>query len=190
MVTRKTARAGGNKTSVKMIESQQKRTRAWELRVRGWNIREIARELRVTRETAHRYLIRETEEMATRRRELADHYVDCSLDQIDTVLRRALDLLDAESDMAAAQVVLRAIERKARLLGLDAPTRIEATGAAGAPLVPTPDESAQMAALLADDRIREAYDRAATLVEDVSRGDGGAPLAGALPSGGAPRPRE
>lgn len=103
--------------------------RAWVLRRRGWSVREIAADLGCSVSTAHaRVKAAQEAEVETgvldrdaqRTREAA------ALDSYTSALEAALDL-GAVTALEVVPVLLRVSARRAKLLGLDMPARVEVT---------------------------------------------------------------
>lgn len=109
------------------------RKTALQLRTEGHTFEEIGRRLGVSRQAAHEAVGRELAIVAEDRKALAAHIIDQELERLDFVAR-SLEPKVAKGDPKAAQAFLAAMNRRAKLLGLDAPTRTEHTGADGAPI--------------------------------------------------------
>lgn len=129
-------------------ERQQK---ALELRKQGWSLRRIADELGVAVSTACEYVQESIAELNAQRLEDTEHYRDFELAKLDAleeaanvVLRKAhvfvsnrgdvvydtdaqgkpVKVFDDAPTLNAIDVVLRCMARRAKLLGLDAPTKL------------------------------------------------------------------
>ncbi|GAA2112503.1 hypothetical protein GCM10009759_55270 [Kitasatospora saccharophila] len=114
-----------NNNSASTTEVQFRRHTAVELRRTGMSYVAIGEHLGVNRKTAWRYvqdaLIERARETATDR----DALVGEQIVVIETVLEGLLPKV-AAGDARAAEVVLKALDRHARLFGLDAPVQIKA----------------------------------------------------------------
>jgi hypothetical protein len=122
-------------SSAKTDEILGRRDEVWELRVNGDTVREIATKLKVSVGTVHN-------DLAAVRAE-AERAVGASrLDKVAKALLAAIAApsfdedgnLDAGALATIANAVARIEERRAKLLGLDAATKTELTGAEGGPL--------------------------------------------------------
>lgn len=107
-------------------ERSELRVRAYELKLRGLSVRAIGSELGVSKTTADRLL---KEEIEAREIPLLNEVVKVELDRYDRYLLR----LEAALDDDAADVskivatAIRVSEARRKLLGYDAPQRVEAT---------------------------------------------------------------
>lgn len=99
--------------------------RAWELHVEGRSLSFIGEKLKVSKTSAHRYVAAGRDLAAQldyldRRRER-----ETGAAVMELVRGWMVDVVDSGGDaILAAGVVIKAEERRAKLLGLDAPTRI------------------------------------------------------------------
>lgn len=103
-----------------------RRKSALQLRTEGFTFEEIGRRLGITRQAAHKLVQTELVAVADENRDLAGHVLEGELERVDFVLRSLAPKVE-KGDPKAAQAYLRAMERRARLLGLDAPTRTDGT---------------------------------------------------------------
>lgn len=104
-----------------------------ELRRRGHSLREIGATLGVSRQTAHRHLVKALDQLAAEQRDIAATVRDLELDRLDELLVGVWPAATS-GDVSAINAALRIGERRAKLLGLDQPNRIEASGPGGEPL--------------------------------------------------------
>lgn len=132
-------------SSVKTDEILGRRDEVWELRVNGDTVREIAAKLKVSVGTVHNDLsaVRAELDENNKYRAEAERAVGASrLDKVAKALLAAIAApsfdkdgnLDAGALATVANAVARVEERRAKLLGLDAATKTELTGAEGGPL--------------------------------------------------------
>jgi hypothetical protein len=135
MATRKRRRKSLRtpKQAATELAIERRREKALQLRLAGWSIRDIAGHLKCSVSTAH------TDVAAV---------LDRTLDATDKAAQRGRALSLARLDVAtkgiwpavesgspeAARVLVRLEQRRAKLEGIDAPTRIEASGPDGAPI--------------------------------------------------------
>lgn len=121
----------------------ERREKAWELRLKGWNYREIGRELGVSHVTAYHDINAVLEQVRKDTAEDAEKWRSVSIARIEAALKvvhdaLAAELLDPETGMnipatenhdirlKALDRLIKLEERKAKLLGLDAPAKVEA----------------------------------------------------------------
>lgn len=140
-------------------EVAEQQIRCYELRLTGMSLDKIVKETGLSKGTVHNRI---QAEIAARVLPLADEVRKMELDRLD----RWLEKLDAQihDDEAAGrvarniEVAVKVAERRAKLLGIDAPEKVEATvtevtqeDIALAELV----REAQAAAAVAEQRLRE-----------------------------------
>lgn len=114
-------------TSAKAIERQKKIAEAMELRLIGYSYPKIAEELGVDVSTAFRYV---DEGMAQIIREPAEKVLQMELDRCDLIQSAFLPGA-TQGDLNAAAAVDRVMDRRARYLGLNKPTKVANTDAEG-----------------------------------------------------------
>lgn len=107
-------------------KSASRRKTALQLHVEGYTFEAIGKHLGVTRQRAHQLVTEELDAAAKERSALAMKALDTDLERIDFVLRSLAPKVTKGNDKAAA-AYLRALDRRAKLLGLDAPTRTDTT---------------------------------------------------------------
>ena len=115
------------KSSVRRIRTTEKTLRALELRKRGLNYTQIGKKLGCHRSTACRYVLSELENLADKCREEAVHVRDLELQRLDALYLKAWEAVE-EGDLPAIDRCLRIMERRAKLLGLDAAEKVEHSG--------------------------------------------------------------
>lgn len=104
--------------------AQVRRKTALALRCEGLTFEEIGEQLGITKQSVHEGVQKELRAVADERRTLAEHQVEFELAQIDTVIRGMAGPAE-KGDARAAMAILKAMERRAKLLGLDAPDKHE-----------------------------------------------------------------
>src|ERR1700745_1333908 len=127
--------------SRRKVKSHQQMIRALELRAAGASFRQIGEALSVSKPRAFRIVRRALDEMVEHCRETAERVRQLELYRMDRI-RLALD--PKKSDPRVADTLIRISERVAKLHGLDAPQRIEASCPNGGPIEtqePEPDFS-------------------------------------------------
>lgn len=104
---------------------EDRKTRVYELAVNGMSLRKIGRELGISFQRAHQLMHEALAEIPPAER---DAQRRLATDRLDDLLVKVQDEIDAGGDLAKlAPVVLQIESRRARLLGLDAPTQVQAT---------------------------------------------------------------
>ena len=117
------------KSSVRRIRTTEKTLRALELRKRGLNYTQIGKKLGCHRSTACRYVLSELENLADKCREEAAHVRDLELQRLDALYLVAYAEVE-EGNVPAIDRCLRIMERRAKLLGLDAAQKVDVNGIA------------------------------------------------------------
>lgn len=118
--------ASRTRTPRRDARTAARRTTALELRAQGLTLEAIGARLGITRQSVHELLRREMAAAAETRRDLAEHQLEIDLAAIDAILA-GLSTRIADGDPQAGATALRALERRARLLGIDAPTKTDLT---------------------------------------------------------------
>lgn len=119
--------AGARNTPRRDARSAVRRKTILDLRVEGLTFEAIGTRLGITKQAAHEALQKELAEAATERRASAHLILDEQIERVRFVLRSLAPKV-AKGDSKAATAFLRAMEREAKLLGLDAPERHEVAG--------------------------------------------------------------
>ncbi len=94
------------------------------LRCEGLTFAAIGTRLGVSLQRAHQLVKDALAAVAAERKDLAEHQLEFELSQIDSVVR-GMAPKSARGDAKAGAVILKAMERRAKLLGLDAPDKHE-----------------------------------------------------------------
>jgi hypothetical protein len=115
------------KSSVRRIRTTEKTLKALELRKRGMNYTQIGEKLGCARSTACRYVLSELENLADKCREEAVHVRDLELQRLDALYLVAYAEVE-DGNIPAIDRCLRIMERRAKLLGLDAAEKVEHSG--------------------------------------------------------------
>ena len=116
------------KSSVRRIRTTEKTLKALELRKRGLNYTQIGKKLGCHRSTACRYVLSELENLAERCREEAVYVRDLELQRLDELYLIAYRAIIRGNDLAGIDRCLRIMERRAKLLGLDAVAKVDVQG--------------------------------------------------------------
>lgn len=102
-----------------------RKAKALELRRAGYPFREIAEQVGVSLGRAHQLVVEGMEDTRAEVRAHADEIRAEELARINGIMQRLYPLATAEKpDLQAVDRVLKCMERRARLLGLDAPVRV------------------------------------------------------------------
>ena len=109
--------------------------RVWslDLRKKGYSYREIGRELGISEAQAHRDVHRMLDHLCEIERDTAEKIRRMEIMRLDSMLRGLWTSVE-DGDPQAVTASLKVSERRAKLLGLDAPSRQELTGRDGGPL--------------------------------------------------------
>jgi hypothetical protein len=116
------------KSSVRRIRTTEKTLKALELRKRGMNYTQIGEKLGCHRSTACRYVLSELENLADKCREEAVHVRDLELQRLDDLYLIAYRAIIDGYDLARIDRCLRIMERRAKLLGIDAAAKVDVQG--------------------------------------------------------------
>lgn len=114
-------------STVRVAKRQAQQEKALDLRRAGWSLERIGAKLGVTRQRAHQIV---GDALASSRAQITAHVDEIRAEELSR-LDGMLDKLypkAARGDLAAADRVLKIAERRARLLGLDAPVRTALQG--------------------------------------------------------------
>jgi len=117
-VVRIGSRNDGAKTAPAKIPAAARREKALELRAKGRSIRSIAKELKVSKSQVQRDLEAELKAAAEDRRKIAELLIDLELTKLDELEQEAWKHI-RDGELPAIDRVLRSMERRAKLLGLD-----------------------------------------------------------------------
>ena len=122
-----------SKTSATRIRAAERRTRALELRKAGKTFRQIGQEMGISEQRAHRIVTQELQRLNAKRAEQAAEVIRLEMERLDTLLAGVWP--EAKSgEGPAVDRALAIMNRRSRLVGLDAPERRELTGGRGGPL--------------------------------------------------------
>lgn len=119
--------ARGKSTKEKAV-TVPREIQALELRKRGLSYRAIGTKLNISHEQARQDVERELRRLADTRQDKAEELRELELERLDT-LQEGLEAMAAVGNPSAVASMLRVMERRARLLGLDAPLKADVTSA-------------------------------------------------------------
>ena len=115
-----------SRTSGRRLRGAECRARALELRKNGLTYEAIAQELGISLQYAHKTVSQALAALEKANAEEARHVRTLELERLETLFLKAFTRA-RKGDLGAIDRVLRIMERKAKLLGLDAPSRSEVT---------------------------------------------------------------
>lgn len=124
------SRAKGAKTAPLKIPAAARREMALELRAKRMSIRAIADKLGVSKSQVQRDIEKELQAAAERRKKIAGLIIDLELAKLDALEKEAWEHIHA-GELSAIDRVLRSMERRAKLLGLDKTGEAGDTGSLG-----------------------------------------------------------
>ncbi len=116
--------SAGNATAAASVRSLDNREQALELRKLGLSYTRIAERLGCNRTTAYRYVKDALDALKSECDEHAEDVRRIELERLDSA-QAALVKRVLSGDVRAIEVTLKIQERRARMLGIDAPTRAE-----------------------------------------------------------------
>ena len=119
------------KSSGRKVKSHQQMIMALELRASSASYLQIGKALSVSKSRAWRIVGKALDQLVEHCRETAERVRQLELYRLD---RYRLSLDSRKSDPRAVDTLIRISERVAKLHGLDAPQRIEASGPNGGPI--------------------------------------------------------
>lgn len=112
------SRNNGAKTAPAKVPAAIRREKTLELRASGRSIRAIADELGVSKSQVQRDIEKELKAAAEGRKKIAGLIIDLELAKLDALEEKAWEHI-TDGELSAIDRVLRAMERRAKLLGLD-----------------------------------------------------------------------
>jgi hypothetical protein len=112
-----------SRASARRIKAVQRRTEAVELRVAGLTYREIGERLQCSTAMAHKIVTEELQRLTRERAQAAGTLSQLENERLDR-LHTALWPQAAAGDMDAVNTILRLMNRRAKLLGLDVPATL------------------------------------------------------------------
>jgi len=150
------------------MEKLDRQRKAVELRIMGLTYRQIAEKLGYKSTSS----VQKALQAAIRKtlQEPTDELRAMESAKLDFIWKGMLSNLQADKlDYKAWEMLLRVMNRRAALLGLDMPARREISGPDGGPL--RIDWRAQLASALGDDRAADALDKLAEAIDDGGADD-------------------
>lgn len=122
-----------SRSSGARLTAAEKKLEIMRLRRDGYTFREIGQELNCTPQYCHRVITECLEKLATKYVNAAAQLRELEAERLDRAHRAAWPKA-IKGDLRAIDRVLKIMERRAKLYGLDAPQKRELTGKDGTPL--------------------------------------------------------
>ena len=140
------------KTAAQRVTAAEKRAMAMKLRESGLTFDRIGEAIGCSTSRAHQYVAEQLEKLAKQSDEATESLRQMELERLDRMLTACWWMAEA-GDLKAIDRVLKLSERRAKLMGLDAPTKVAPTNPDGdGPYAPPSTEAetdARIAELLA-----------------------------------------
>ena len=133
-----------SRTSARVTKAEELRQKALALRRGGATFAGIATKLNIPKSTAHKAVSTAIAILREENRELALELMTLEANRLDA-LQMGVWSDAVKGDIPAINAVLKIMERRAKLLGLDAPTKV-------APTKPRGDQPYQPGAMSAEER--------------------------------------
>lgn len=118
------------KNTAARIQAEERRRVAVELRKAGASFEEIARSLGIKKQSAHALVVKALEEIRARTTEQVEHLRVLETARLDTLLK-GLWPSASKGNPQAVEKAIKIMERRARMLGIDAPTKVAPTDPGG-----------------------------------------------------------
>ena len=118
------------KLTPKTLKTAERRAKAFDLRMKGHSFRDIGRELGISHAAAHKHVQKGLENLAKTNEERATFLLLMEGARLDRLHQGCWDAA-ASGDLQAIDRVLKLMERRAKLFGLDAPNKVAQTNVAG-----------------------------------------------------------
>lgn len=135
-------RSGIHAIRPQICNAADQRAKALDLRIEGYSFREIGKKLDISVASAFNYVTEALDELKAVTLTKAEHLRDLELSKLDSLEAEARKRLAASTDPDNAKlssVVLKIMESRRKLLGLDAPTKIETSGSLYTILAASPE---------------------------------------------------
>lgn len=118
------------KLTAKTLKIAERRYQAFDLRMKGHSFRDIGRKLGISHTAAHKHVQKGLENLARTTEDKANMLMLMEVARIDRLHQGCWD--DAiNGDLQAIDLVLKLMERRAKLFGLDAPNKVAQTNVEG-----------------------------------------------------------
>lgn len=136
-------------TSQRRIEAQERRAKAVQLRRMGWSYGRIANQLGITKSSAHKAVTKAMTEVQQLLDTDAETARAMELERLDE-LQSYLWLPASKANAQAVEKILKIMERRAKLMGLDAPSKVAPTNPNGDEPYDRPMTDAELDARIAE----------------------------------------
>jgi DNA-binding CsgD family transcriptional regulator len=121
--------AGQSPTSDRMMEAREREVQALELRKQGASYRAIGRHLGISQTAAHDAVMRVLARFAAQSEKHTRELRQLEVERLDAAMSVVMPLV-RRGDLAAVDRLVRLVDARARLLGLNAPAQVEVGGIA------------------------------------------------------------
>ncbi len=115
-----------NRKGHKALKTSELRRKSLELRTLGLSYQQIADQLGCSKSAAHKAVVHSLTEAAEENKKLAKQNMALDLQRLDWVIREAMKLA-LKGDLQAMDRVMKAIDRRAKIYGFEAPQKIAHT---------------------------------------------------------------
>lgn len=115
-----------DKNDAKTAEIVKRQTLALDLRIAGFSYRAIGEKIKISHEQARKDVEHELQRLDKLSADKVAIHRQLELERLDKITK-ALDHWIESGNMGAINTVLKAMERRAKLLGLDAPVKQDVT---------------------------------------------------------------
>ncbi|OED40295.1 hypothetical protein ACH42_17210 [Endozoicomonas sp. (ex Bugula neritina AB1)] len=129
----------------KALKTSELRRKSLELRTLGLSYQQIADQLGCSKSAAHKAVLHSLKEIADETKSLAKLNMALDLQRLDWIIREAMKLA-LKGDLQAMDRIMKAIDRRAKIYGFEAPQKIAHTTpdgeeqAQGVVVLPSPME--------------------------------------------------
>ena len=131
-------------TEARRITAAERRAQALDLRLAGYSFEAIGQQLGISKQAAYKHVSTALETLHTQTDNSAEQLRALELERLDALLKGCWTAASA-GDPESTRVVLKVLERRAKLLGLDAPTKTpEDDGEARGYIVVVPPKAASI----------------------------------------------
>jgi predicted XRE-type DNA-binding protein len=114
------------KTSARNLNRTQRRQMAVKLRLQGMTFTEIGEAMEIDRSSAYRLVKGELDRLNEQSQELTFYHRELELQRLDAALNAIWPQIEA-GDLLAIDRLIKISQQRSKLLGLDAPEKIEQT---------------------------------------------------------------
>ena len=114
------------KNGKKTLKTSELRRKAMELRTLGLSYQQIADQIGCSKSAAHKAVMHSLNEVAEEIKKQGKQNIALDLQRLDWIIREAMKLA-LKGDLHAMDRILKAIDRRAKIFGYDAPQKIAHT---------------------------------------------------------------